>query len=276
MPPAIKDEPTVAAYDLLNEPLPERTGAAGKYKNQLEPLYKRITQAIRTVDKQHMVTVEGYDWANNWSVFTSRFDNNLVYQFHYYCWNNPTDLKSIDRYLAERKRLAAPVWVGETGEKDDAIYWGTTQYFEANNIGWSFWPWKKMSASNGPYSIKAPNGWDAIVAVSRNAGADKPAQEAAQKVFDQLLQNIRLENCVYHADVVSALFRRAPGRVEAENYGPEGPDKTYRVNEPEKNASLYRKSEPVPSGTGRRLWQTRLLRTSHQIKRRRMDNIRHQ
>ena len=44
---------------------------------------------------------------------------------------------------------------------------------------------------------------------------------------------------------MSALFRRVPGRVEAENYGHEGPDKSYRVNNPEKNASLYRKSEAV-------------------------------
>src|SRR5438034_5985257 len=29
-----RDEPTVAAYDLLNEPLPERTGAAAKYRSE--------------------------------------------------------------------------------------------------------------------------------------------------------------------------------------------------------------------------------------------------
>ena len=53
------DDPTVAAYDLLNQPLPERTGAAAKYKHALEPLYKRLTQAIREVDQNHMITVEG-------------------------------------------------------------------------------------------------------------------------------------------------------------------------------------------------------------------------
>ena len=251
-----KDEPTVAAYDLLNEPLPERTGTAGKYKDQLEPLYQRITQAIRAVDQTHMITVEGCDWANDWSVFTSRFDDNLIYQFHYYCWGNPTELKGIQHYLADRHRLGAPVWVGETGERDDTIYWATTQYLEANNIGWSFWPWKKMGATNAPYSIEAPDGWDAIVAVTRRVGAPKPAKETAQKVFDQLLQNIRLKNCVYHADVVNALFRRVPGKVEAENYGHEGPDKAYLVKAPMRNASQYRKSEPVPvepvDGSGRR------------------------
>src|SRR6185369_16733231 len=82
-----KDEPTVAGYDLLNEPLPERTGAAAKYKHLVEPLYQRITKAIRAVDAKHMIILEGVDWANDWSIFTGPFDANLVYQFHYYCWD---------------------------------------------------------------------------------------------------------------------------------------------------------------------------------------------
>src|SRR4029077_12368301 len=168
-----------------------------------------------------------YDWANNWSVFSSRFDNNLVYQFHYYCWANPTELKSIHKYLTERTRLGAPVWVGETGEKDDAIYWATTEYFEANNIGWSFWPWKKMATRNTPYSIKPPEHWDAVVAYSR--GEEKPSREVAQKAFDELLENIRLENCQFFPDVVNSMMRRAPARIEAGNFGHEGLDKSYFV-----------------------------------------------
>ncbi|MGE5607867.1 MAG: cellulase family glycosylhydrolase [Bacillota bacterium] len=239
-----KDEPTVAAYDLLNEPLPQRTGAAAKYKAQLEPLYKRLTQAIRQIDKRHMITVEGADWANDWSVFSEPFDNNLVYQFHYYCWDRPDTLKGIEQYLTHRKRLNAPVWVGETGEKSNNIYWATTQYFEANNIGWSFWPWKKMNTTNTPYSIKKPAGWDEITAYSRGQG--KPSQETAQKVFDELLENIKIENCVAFPDVVNAMFRRVPGRVEAENYGHEGLNKSYFVKDLTSKAKSYRKSEPVP------------------------------
>jgi aryl-phospho-beta-D-glucosidase BglC (GH1 family) len=241
-----KNESAVGAYDLLNEPLPDRTGAAAKYKHELEPLYKRITQAIRAVDQHHMITVEGANWANDWSVFSTRFDDNLVYQFHYYCWDNPTQLKGIGQYLAARKRLGAPVWVGETGEKDDTIYWGTTDYFEANNIGWSFWPWKKMATGNTPYSYKSPENWRAIMAYSRKAGADKPSPEIAQKAFDELLQNIRLENCEFFPDVVNALFHRVPGKVETENYGHEGLNHSYFVKDAAAKAKHYRTSEPVP------------------------------
>ncbi len=213
-------------------------------------MYKRITQAIRAVDKKHMITVEGANWANDWSVFSTPFDDNLVYQFHYYCWDNPTHLNGINQYLDARKRLGAPVWAGETGEKDDTIYWGTTDYFEANNIGWSFWPWKKMEARNAPYSFKSPENWNAIRAYSRKAGAAKPSPEIAQKAFDELLQNIRLENCIFFPDVVNALFHRVPGKVEAENYGHEGLNHSYFVKEPEAEGEILSHLGTRLGGTG--------------------------
>lgn len=239
-----KDEPTVAGYDLLNEPLPQRTGAAGKYRHLVEPLYKRITQAIREVDPKHMIILEGVDWANDWSIFTKRFDENLVYQFHYYCWDTPAKLKGIQQYLEHRERLNAPVWVGETGERDNTIYWATTEYFEANNIGWSFWPWKKLDANNAPFSIKRPQQWDAVADYS-NGGA-KPDKEVARKAFDELLANIRLENCVYFPAVVNSMLRRAPARIEAENFGQSGANKSYHVTDASRLSPQYRLSEPVP------------------------------
>jgi endoglucanase len=242
------NEPAVAGFDLLNEPLPARTGAAAKYKARLEPLYKRLTKAIREVDPKHMIILEGFDWANDWSVFTGPFDNNLVYQFHYYCWDNPAAVKSISRYLDYRKRFNAPVWVGETGERDSAIYWATTEYFESNNIGWSFWPWKKMDADNCPLSVKRPAQWDAIVAYSR--GGTKPSSETAQSAFDELLKNIRLDNCVNHPNVVNAMLRKVPSRIEAENFSHNGPGVSYGVKDGTRRSKYYRTGEPVPISVG--------------------------
>lgn len=248
-----KDEPTVAAYDLLNEPLPKRTGA-DKYNNLLEPLYKKITEAIRKIDSKHMITLEGADWANDWSVFGQPFDKNVFYQFHFYCWDRPDHLNSVEKFIVQREKLNTPMWVGETGEKGNPIYWGTMQYFETNNIGWSFWPWKKMDTANTPYSINKPEGWDAIAQYSRDG--TKPDAALAQKAFDQLLENIKLQNCVYFPDVVNAMFRRIPGRVEAENYGHQGEGKSYFVKDASQKAKNYRTEEPVPidafQGQGRR------------------------
>ncbi|KAA3610435.1 MAG: glycoside hydrolase family 5 protein [Calditrichaeota bacterium] len=237
------NNPTVAAYNLLNEPLPKHTGAADKYGHLLEPLYKRITAAIREVDKNHMITLEGVDWANDWSIFGKPFDDNTFYQFHYYCWDRPDYLKDISKYLEYRKKLNTPVWVGETGEKGNTIYWATTQYFEANNIGWSFWPWKKMDTKNTAYSINKPLNWDQIIEYSHGRG--KPSENLATKAFDELIENIKLNNCVFFPDVVNSLFRRVPAKIEAENYGHDGYNKSYFVTDTSARAKYYRVNEPV-------------------------------
>lgn len=239
-----KNETAVAAYDLLNEPLPEGTGAALKYGNELEPLYKRITAAIRETDKNHMITLEGINWANNWSVFGLPFDSNVFYQFHYYCWNQPDNLNSIKYFTDMRKKLKTPVWIGETGEKNNTIYWGTTQYFEYNNMGWSFWPWKKMATQNTPYSINKPAGWDQVAAYTGNG--PKPSPDVTIKTFNELLENIKLVNCVYYPDVVNSIFRRIPVKVQAENYGHGGMNLSYFVKDITARANSYRTSEPVP------------------------------
>lgn len=238
-----KDESAVAAYDLLNEPLPVGTGSADKFKDQLVPLYKRITSGIREVDQKHMITLEGFNWANDWSLFDKPFDNNVFYQFHYYCWSTPDYLRDIDYYLEKRNELNTPVWVGETGEKNNTIYWGTSQYFEANNIGFSFWPWKKMDTQNTPYSIKKPDNWDLISEYTR--GGSKPDSLIAEEVLNTFLENIKLSNCEYFEDVCNAILNRIPGKIEAENYGHEGFNRSYFVLDKQKMSEFYRKKEPV-------------------------------
>ena len=238
-----KDEPAVAAYDLLNEPLPKGSGAANKYKHLLVPLYQRVTAEIRKVDQKHMITLEGFDWSNDWSLFDKPFDQNVFYQFHYYCWARPDNLNGIDEYLKKRDELNTPIWVGETGEKGNAIYWATTQLFEANNIGFSFWPWKKMDTQNTPYSIKKPNSWDLISEYTK--GGAKPDAAIAGKVFDELLENIQISNCVFFEDVCNAILTRVPAKIEAENYGFDGFNRSYFVLDTLNKSENYRKYEPV-------------------------------
>ena len=55
-----KDNPTVIGYDLLNEPIAHYFEADFDMLNTaLEPLYKRITTSIRTVDTNHIIFLGG-------------------------------------------------------------------------------------------------------------------------------------------------------------------------------------------------------------------------
>jgi len=237
-----KDETAVAAYDLLNEPIAPDHGV---YNPKLEPLYKRITEAIRGVDKNHMITVEGAGWANDWSIFTKPpFDDNLLYQFHRY--GAPPDPESVRQYVEKGKELDVPLWVGECGENNNDWYWGIFQLFEDHDIGWSFWPWKKISRGNNPAQIVEPKGWSDIVDYV-NSGASKPSREAAQATFDEFLENIQMSRCNYRKEVVNAMLRRVPARIQAENYGYKGPGKSFEVKwEPMKEPD-YRRDGPAES-----------------------------
>jgi hypothetical protein len=68
----------------------------------------------------------------------------------------------------------------------------------------------------------------------------------AQRAFDELVENVKLENCVFFPDVVNAIFRRVPGKVEAENYGHDDAGTSYFVKEAGRKSEYYRTSEPVP------------------------------
>jgi len=79
-----KGEPTIAGYDLLNEPVVTRA------PSQWRDLAGRIAAAIRTVDDGHMLFVERLNSvAGDWSEDGDRGffripDPNTVYEFHFY------------------------------------------------------------------------------------------------------------------------------------------------------------------------------------------------
>ncbi len=83
-----RDETAILGYDFLNEPISPYSDV--DYLNpQLEPLYRDIVAAIRSVDPNHAVLLGGGQWDTNFAVFDRPFDRNAVYTYHKF-WANPT------------------------------------------------------------------------------------------------------------------------------------------------------------------------------------------
>ena len=77
---------------------------------------------------------------------------------------------------------------------------------EKHGIGWAWWQGKKMGINN-PLEIERPAGYDELLNYWSGKGP-KPTKEAAWKILQQLLQNLKFENNIYHADVVDAMIRQ--------------------------------------------------------------------
>ncbi len=217
-----KDEWIVAGYDLLNEPLPNWFSA---YNDQIMPLYREITRAIREVDDRHMIILEGAHWATDWSIFDDRFDDNLMLQFHKY-WNNP-DTESIQPYLDKREEWQVPIYMGEGGENNTDWYAGAFRLFEDHNISWNFWTWKKMGKDNSPCKVRMPYGWERLVDYLQ--GGSKPDAAEAEQILWDYLHNLAFEQCDYQPQVTRSLFRRPEVRIPAIFYGYRGEGISYSV-----------------------------------------------
>ncbi|MFC5529706.1 cellulase family glycosylhydrolase [Cohnella yongneupensis] len=207
-----KDEWIVAGYDLLNEPLPDWFS---QYNPLVMPLYRDIIKAIREEDQRHMIILEGAHWATDWTIFDEKPDDNLMLQFHKY-WNNP-DTESIQKFLDKRDEWDVPIFMGEGGENNKDWYAGAFRLYEDHDISWNFWTWKKMDTDNSPCSIRKPKGWELLVAYLE--GGEKPSPATAERILWAYLDNLPIEACDYHSDVVNALFRRPTVRIPAIFYG---------------------------------------------------------
>jgi endoglucanase len=206
-----KNNPTVIGYDVLNEPIPPYPSLA-PLDVKLEPLYKKLTAAIRQIDSHHILFLGGVQWDANFSIFGPPFDNNTVYTFHKY-WSK-TDEPVIQQYLDFRDRYNVPIWLGESGENTDEWIAQFVALMEKHDIGWAFWPYKKMAKTSAVVTIVPPEGWDQIVTFAklpRGAGQTqdrlkvRPSQATIDQAFAGLLENIQLRHCRVNPGYLKAL-----------------------------------------------------------------------
>lgn len=208
-----RNEPVVLGYDLLNEPIPPYPGLP-KLNPLLEPLYKRVTAVVRQEDKHHIIILGGAQWDTNFAVFGPPFDSNVIYQWHKYK-GPPPGMNVLQKYIDFRAKYHVPVWLGESGENEDAWIAAFRETLEKNGIGWAFWPYKKLATHSAIETITPPEGWEQIVAYSKLPDGvgltserikERPPQEVIDRAIAGLLTNIRVENSTTNMGYVRALL----------------------------------------------------------------------
>ena len=228
-----KDEPWIGGYDIINEPNWNFTGTNinGCDENSNAPLRELmadITKAIREMDKNHLVIIEGNCWGNNYNGIFPLWDDNMALSFHKY-WNY-NNTEAIQKFLDLRRELNVPVWLGESGENSNVWFRDVIALVEENNIGWAFWPMKKVENIAGVTSVTKNPEYETLLKYWKTGG-EKPTSEFAKKALMQLAENYKMEHVTIKPDVIDAMFRQVqstetlpykkhtlPGRIYASEY----------------------------------------------------------
>ena len=93
------------------------------------------------------------------------------------------------------------MYMGELGHNTDEWQSNFVKTMEDNNIGYTFWPYKKLGDSC-MMGIDRPEGWDAVVAFAEGPRASysdlrehAPDRAACLKAMARFIENCRFENC---------------------------------------------------------------------------------
>ncbi|MDT3367841.1 MAG: glycoside hydrolase family 5 protein [Bacteroidota bacterium] len=206
-----KNEPTVLGYDLLNEPIATYFTNKEEINKLLVPVYKRGIEAIRSVDPNHIILLGGAQWNSNFSMFDEKaIDSNMLYTCHrYWCDTLQSNLQD---FIDFRNKVNLPLYMGETGENTDEWVGGFRRLMERNNMGWHFWPFKKLEKTSCMVHIKKPANWDLIVEYTQKPRnnfneirAARPDQELVKKAMLELLENIKFAHCIKNQGYIKAL-----------------------------------------------------------------------
>jgi endoglucanase len=192
------NEEWIGGYDLINE-----TNYKMEGNELLKNLFLSISSEIRKVDRNHIIFIEGNQFANDYTGLTPPWDDNMAYSFHKY-WN-PTTVETIQKYIDLRNKFNIPIWMGESGENTNEWFKAAVKLFESNNIGWSWWTIKKIGSESSLMTIAEPKGYQKIISYWSGNGS-KPSPEESRVTFMELAENVKIENCKINYDVLNALF----------------------------------------------------------------------
>lgn len=194
------DEQWVAGYDLLNEPNWELPGNV-----LMRELYEETTDSIRSVDSNHIIIIEGNWWANDFTGLTPPWDDNIVYSPHKYWSNN--DVGTMQWVLDIRNTYNVPLYLGESGENSNVWFRDAIRLLEDLDIGWAWWPMKKIESISGPLSVVKTEEYQSLLDYwSGNGPAPDPAFAAATLM--EIAEGLKAENCILQQDVIDAMFRQ--------------------------------------------------------------------
>ncbi|NQV73021.1 cellulase family glycosylhydrolase [bacterium] len=196
------NETAIIGYDLINEPVtPDDQLVNGQ--QDLRDLYGRLTNAIRAIDQNHILFIEGNYYATHFYLLDPAFDNNMVYAFHKY-WNAP-DVGTIQYLLDLRNNTGVPLWLGETGENSNPWFYLVSRLAEDHDIGWNWWTHKKIEAVTSPLSSPLLPDYQTVLDYFGGNGS-RPTTEFARDALFAQARALDIDSATLQSGVLRSLF----------------------------------------------------------------------
>lgn len=191
----------VGGYDLINE----TNWSFSEPNNQpLWNLFKDLTVAIREVDTNHLLFLEGNWFANDYGGLPAIWDNNMALSFHkYWTYNDANSLSWMTNLQDERN---VPLWLGESGENSNSWFTSLIALAEGKNIGWSWWPVKKAGINN-VMQVTTNADYEQLIKSWRGEASPFSA-DATYNAVMSFAENHNIKNCTIKYDVIDAMIRQ--------------------------------------------------------------------
>jgi aryl-phospho-beta-D-glucosidase BglC (GH1 family) len=206
-----RNETVILGYDLINEPVAPYFDSTEALNDKLVPLYKRVIQAIRQVDTSHIILLGGAQWNGNFKPLqnVSFDDDKIMYTCHRY--GGEPAAEAIREFIHFRDSVNRPVYMGETGHNTDEWQEAFCRTMEENNIGYTFWPYKKTGRSSF-VGINPPEGWQTVIDFSeaprstyKEIREARPDQETARKAMNDFIEACKFRNCIPQEGYIKSL-----------------------------------------------------------------------
>ena len=192
-----KDEPAVLGYELMNEPwLPD-----GVTSNDLRALLIQVTDAIREVDANHMIMVEGDYFSGSLGGLVPPWDSNMALCFHrYWC---STAQSAVQPFVDTANQHNVPLIMTESGENSNPWLYEFARRLETNNIGWMMWGYKKVDNIAAALSAEITPDYQYVIDNFRDLPIDA---NQAMKGLMECATNVQTSLCDFEPGWYDALL----------------------------------------------------------------------
>lgn len=149
-----KGNPTIAGYDLLNEPEGNENERA-PWGSVQHPFFDLLYQRIRAIDPEHIIIFNSV-WEPGDMPDPSVYGwENVIYEYHYYGWDGTENPVAQRKFINDKVKndvqagFNVPVLIGEFTLFDRLQSWEyALKTFEEMGWSWTTWTYKTVDCGN--------------------------------------------------------------------------------------------------------------------------------